>query len=299
MFPIPVAGAVPPCMRPFLLLAMVVFCGCASTLSTLQTAETTPVRHLELKAGIGAFAPLGAVPHLAKALDIEKASLQHLATSGSHPVPPVEQRDALLDAALSVLLQTPGPVWEIGARFGLTSFWDVGARLSSNDWALDSKVRLFKRPLGKELTHSAALDLRYAHVDISNPLVTALDFVNMGGFSRFDVEATGLYTINARDQVRLYGGPKAVYTRFEFDERAFKFGNAATDFAGLPPLAGSLHDTMWFFGGVGGLAATYKRATVYTELNAGYTRLRPELFGKKRNLGGLTLYPAVGVGFAF
>lgn len=282
-----------------LAILLVVCSGCASTLSTLQTAQTTPRGHAELHAGVGAFAPTAAIPHLARAARLESKGLEALATTGSHPTPPQQERDELLDTALSLALQTPGPVWEIGGRYGLTDFWDVGARLSSNDWAVDTKLKFLDRELQPGVSHAAALDLRYAHVDVSNPVVDVLDYVNMGDFSRFDVEATGLYTLDFQHTLRLYGGPKVVYTRFHFDENAFKFGNEATAYANLPPLAGSLTSLMWFFGGVGGISATYQRVTGYLELNAGWTRLRPELLGQRRELSGMTLYPAAGVAVGF
>lgn len=282
-------------MARSLALLLAALTGCASTLSTLQTAETTPKGHAELHAGLGAFMPTAALPHLARAGQLEAKGLEALATTGSHPPPPQEERDELVDTALSLGLQTPGPVWELGARYGLTDFWDVGARLSSNDWAVDTKLKLFDRPLQDGLSHAAAIDVRYAHVDVSNLATDLLDYVNMGDFSRYDVEGTALYTVDMKHVVRVYGGPKLVYTHFTFDENAFKFGNEASAYANLPPLVGSIHDTMWFYGGVAGVSATYKRVTGYLELNGGWTRLRPEVLGKQRDLSGVTVYPAVGI----
>jgi len=282
-------------MARIVVLLALVSSGCASTLSTLQTAETTPKGHAELHAGLGAYAPLGALPHLVKAGELETKGVQSLASTGSHPTPPVQERDELLDAALSLMLQTPGPVWEVGARFGLTDFWDIGARVSSNDWSADTKLRLFKRTLSSDVSHSAALDFRYCNVDVSNPVVDVLDFVNMGDFSRYDLELTGLYTLNVRDVVRLYGGPKIVRTSFHFDENAFKFGNDANAYAGLPPLVGSIDDHMFFYGGVAGISGTYKRVSLYLELDGGWTHLAPEILGEKRDLSGVTLYPAIGL----
>ena len=95
--------------------------------------------------------------------------------------------------------------------------------------------------------------------------------------------------------MRLYGGPKIVRTSFHFDENAFKFGNDATAYAGLPPLVGSIDDHMFFYGGVAGISGTYKRVSLYLELDGGWTHLSPEILGEKRSLSGVTLYPAVGL----
>jgi hypothetical protein len=47
---------------------------------------------------------------------------------------------------------------------------------------------------------------------------------------------------------------------------------------------------------VAGVAVGYKRVFLMLELNAGYTFLRPVLFGERRNLDGFSLYPAIGLG---
>ena len=50
-----------------------------------------------------------------------------------------------------------------------------------------------------------------------------------------------------------------------------------------------------FFGSSVGIAAGYKYVWLMLELTAGYTYCRPTVFGRERNIGGLTLYPAIGL----
>ena len=47
------------------------------------------------------------------------------------------------------------------------------------------------------------------------------------------------------------------------------------------------------------VSVTYAHVTGYLELNVGWTQLTPEVLGQKRDLSGVTLYPAVGVAYGF
>jgi hypothetical protein len=270
--------------------------GCASNLSTLQTAETTPKHHLEVHAGYGAFIPTNAAPHLVKALGMEEDPLKQLVSGHGYPPPTKAQQDELLDTALALALETPGTEWELGARFGLTDDWDIGGRYSSNDWALDTKYRLWHTlPNDRGISQHLAVDVRFVDVDISNPIIDALGYVGLDNFSRYDGEFGLLYTLNWKDILKVYGGPKYVFTYFEADETLYELTNVASDATGIPHLVGSVDSTMHFFGGVGGLSVGYWRIHGFLELNAGYTLLKPTILGEKRNLSGLTFFPAIGL----
>ena len=102
-------------------------------------------------------------------------------------------------------------------------------------------------------------------------------------------------TLDWRDHLKLYGGPKLVFSWFSADPNLYELSELAADAAGVPHPVGSVDSTMQFFGGVAGLSAGYWRIHAFLELDAGYTRLRPTLLGRTRDLGGLTLFPAVGL----
>jgi len=56
---------------------------------------------------------------------------------------------------------------------------------------------------------------------------------------------------------------------------------------------------MHFVGATGGLRAGLPRLSFFFELTAGNTFVNPMILGKERNLGGVTLYPSLGLAGTF
>ena len=56
---------------------------------------------------------------------------------------------------------------------------------------------------------------------------------------------------------------------------------------------------MHFIGATGGLRAGIEYISLVLELTAGYTVANGDILGASRSLGGVTLYPAIGLTAAF
>jgi hypothetical protein len=173
-------------------------------------------------------------------------------------------------------------------RFTATAFHQqVGTDVKWRFWDWQHPIHHIKQ--------AAALQLRGSKIWLSNPALDVLDFVQLGDFSRYDVEANGLYTLNLGDVFKFYGGLKYQVTYLQADDNLVSLSNLGSDTLGLPHITDARSFTGQFFGSVLGLSVGYKYVSFLAELNTGYAYLRPTLFGEKRHLGGLVLFPAIGI----
>jgi hypothetical protein len=281
--------------KPIVALVALLSTGCATTYSTMDTARTTPRGHVQFNYARGIFLPLGPSTDLLSAtggmiknaLD-DKEVLTH------------EEAQHLYDFALGLALQPPAWVDEFQLRTGVAENLDVGLRYSVTQLRLDAKARFFHSEAGHKSQH-ASIGLGASKYLFNNPLFEWLDYVKLSDFSRWDLEVPLLYSFEYRDSFMLYCGAKYVYTRFSIDQDLFEIQRRVSDLADQPAIVESIDANMHFFGSVFGLGGGYKHVFFFTELNYGYVYLRPEMYSfidkqrKQRNLGGLTLHPAIGI----
>ncbi|MBI5546743.1 MAG: hypothetical protein HY901_22905 [Deltaproteobacteria bacterium] len=272
--------------------------GCATTLSTFDTARPTPVKHVRLNVGYGLHLPVGSMVKgvvaageaVAESIEKERATLSE------------EQAEKLYEACVATALTPPSTQWEIMARTGLFRDMDVGLRYSTNALRLDLKYRFFHMGVDDEgKSHHLSIGLSGAYYLFSNPLFEILDYIQLADFSRWDLEVPLLYSWEYRRYFALYLGAKYMYTSFELDSNLHRIQQYVTRLAEMPPITDQISSSMHYFGGVLGLGGGYKWVFVYTELSMGYTRLRPRLYSfvdgatQERNMDGFAVYPAVGL----
>jgi hypothetical protein len=187
-------------------------------------------------------------------------------------------------------------------RAGLADDWDVGLRYSGISWRLDTKFRFLHAGDGPEMAENKrrsfdmAIGVAGARHSFKSPVLDVLEIVQIDDFSRWDVEVPLYASVDFGDILRLYAAPKYIYSRTKLDQRLINFaeqGKNVTGFdVGLPARVKSE-----FVGSTFGVSLGYKYVHVFAEVTGGYNFCKPEVFGQRRNLGGVTLYPAMGIAF--
>lgn len=289
-------------MRPLpLLLLALGAAGCGTTLSTLQTADVTDVGQVQVTGGSGVYVPLGPAVTLVDEGIQQARAIADAQSSGVPYTLSDEAREELLTAAIALAVMPPWLGWEISARTGVwNERMDVGLRYSVNAVRLDAKYKLLHRGDGPEVgavrrrSFDLALGFGVSRYLFDNPLLDVLEYVEVAEFSRWDLEVPVLASVEIGNILKLYGGARYVFSTTSLDAQLVDYaqqaGNVSGLDLGLPPTV-QAH----YIGGAAGLAAGYRWVHAMVELNAGYTVCTPIMFGRRRSLGGPTVYPAVGI----
>jgi hypothetical protein len=291
-------------MRLLALLALLTATGCASTLSTMQTAKPLARGQFQVSGGTGLFVPVG---QLATVIDqgIVQGKAIKKAIDEDQPYT-LAERDAqkLLTVGMALALAPPGSSHELMIRTGLleSNALDMGLRLSTTSVRFDGKVRLLHggdpddslRPLTQRKSLDVALGLGVARHLFKSPILDALEVVKIDDFSRWDIEVPLYMSVDVGDIFKLYAAPKYIFSRISLDSKLVDFAQAGKDVTGFD-LALPARVTSHFYGASVGFALGYKYVHLYAELTGGYIRSRPVVFGQARDLGGVTLYPSVGL----
>lgn len=282
--------------KKILAMLALLLSGCATTLSTMDTARTTPRGHVQFNYASGIHLPLGPSTDLFSAA----AGMVGNALDDKEVLTEEEAQD-LYNFALGLVLQPPAKVSEFQLRTGIMENLDVGLRYSTTQLRLDTKLRFFHNGDDIYKSQHASIGIGVSKYLFSNPLFDWLDYVKLSDFSRWDFEIPLLYSFEYRKSFMLFFGAKYIYTRFSVDQNLYEIQRRVSDMAEQPAIVENINENMHFFGSVVGLGGGYKHVFVFTEINFGYTYLRPEIYSfidkqrKERNLGGLTLYPAIGL----
>jgi hypothetical protein len=282
------------------LLALVLGTGCASNLSTLQTAKPLARGQLQVSAGAGLFVPVGQIVDVAD-LGIDKGREIKRAIDGGQPVSLTEEdQQRMLTAGLALAVAPPGVVNEVMIRAGLVDDLDLGLRYSGISLRLDAKYRFLHAGKGEEgpahqrSSFDMALGAAVARHSFKNPALEVLRYVRIDDFSRYDVEVPLYLSADVGEIFMLYAAPKYVYSRTHLDSRLVDLAEQGSDATGFDARLPARVNSQ-FVGSTLGLALGYKYVHVYAELTGGYTFCKPPIFGQRRDLGGATFYPAIGL----
>jgi hypothetical protein len=186
-------------------------------------------------------------------------------------------------------------------RAGVVENVDLGLRLTTTSVRLDGKWRLAhggNESPGLREHERTSLDLAVGlglsrHL-FKSPVLDALEVVEMDDFSRYDVEVPLYLSFDVGDIFKAYAVPKYVFSRTRMDEKLVDFSQDGKDVTGFDVVLPARVNSH-FAGATLGVAVGYKYVHLYAELTAGYTHCRPTFFGQERDLGGVTLYPAIGL----
>ncbi|MBZ4419845.1 hypothetical protein [Myxococcus sp. RHSTA-1-4] len=286
---------------PLLFLGLVLGPGCATTLSTMQTARTLAPGQVQVTGGMGVYLPVG---NLVRVVDtgIEQGEEARDAIEEDRPYTLDEEaQQRLLTAGVALMVAPPGVNPELMVRVGVVDRVDVGLRYSGISLRADAKVLLLHggdagggRMEPGQRSYDVALGLGAARHFFSSPVLDVLEVVQMGDFSRYDVEVPLYVSADFGDIFKLYGAPKYVFSRTRLDERLVDYsqeGKPVTGFDASLPATVNSH----FVGSTLGVALGYRYVHVFAELTGGYVICKPNLFGAERELGGVTLFPSFGL----
>jgi hypothetical protein len=303
-------------MQRLFLVVPLLASGCATTLSTMDTARTTPPGHVRAEAAMGVFVPAGPIGRL---LDVGFDTADDL-KAGKVTSLTAEQAEKVYEAAVATVVMPPAAVQEVALRTGIAENLDAGLRLSTTALRLDAKFRFLhvgedrapedpkeraRAPVGwpsnPGISHHMSVGASVSKYFFSSFVFDVLDYVQLGDFSRWDFEFPLLYTVEVKDFLTFYGGLKYVLTRFSMDENLVNISKLVASLANAPPPTDQVNSKTHFVGGTAGLGVGYRYVFLYLELTGGYTSCKPRLYSfidgqlRERDLGGVTLYPALGL----
>jgi len=286
-------------LLPVLLLALT--SGCATTLSTMQTARTLEPGQVQVTGGMGIFLPVG---NLIRVVDagIDQGREARDAVDDNRPYALSEEsQQQILSAGVALLVAPPGINPELMVRVGVADRVDVGLRYSGISLRADGKVLLFHggreeggRMEAGQRSYDVALGLGVARYFFSSPVLDVLEVVQMNDFSRYDIEVPLYVSADFGDIFKLYGAPKYVYSHTRLDQRLVDYsrqGAPVTGFDATLPATVNSH----FVGSTVGLSLGYRYVYLFAELTGGYVICNPTLFGAERKLGGVTFFPSFGL----
>ncbi|RKG80127.1 hypothetical protein [Corallococcus terminator] len=270
--------------------------GCATPLSTMQTAKTLSPGQVQVTGSMGVFVPVGTLVDVVD-VGIDQGREARDAIEEGRPYNLSEEdQQRLLTAGIALVVAPPGVNPELMVRVGIVDGLDLGGRFSGNSLRFDGKVRLAHGGEAKNRSYDLALGLGVSKHLFSGAVLDVLEVVQLGDFNRFDVEVPLYLSAEYGDVFKLYGAPKYVYSHTRMDPQLVDFsqqGAPVTGFDVSLPTSVSSH----FVGSTVGFALGYRYVHIYAELTGGYVICKPDLFGAKRNLGGVTFQPSIGLAF--
>jgi hypothetical protein len=291
-------------MRLLPLSVLLLATGCASNLASMQTAKPLARGQLQVSGGVGFFAPAGQVVTVIDQGIRQGKAIKAAIDSGEPYSLSEEDAQTLLGVGLALAVAPPGSSNELMIRAGVLedNTLDLGLRLSTASVRGDAKFRLLHSgdgldsplPDHQRKSFDIALGLGVSRHLFKSPVLDTLEFVKIDDFSRWDIEVPLYMSMDLGDILKLYAAPKYIHSSTRLDQKLVdwsQFGQAVTGF----DLALPSRVTSQFYGTSVGFALGYKYVHLYAELTAGYTYCRPVILGRERDLGGVTLYPSVGI----
>lgn len=257
-------------------LTLLLMSGCATTLSTMQPADTLPAGGWHAGAGMNAIVP---VTRVADALDAASQLEDRVAADPNHEPTDEERRD-YLDAALGLALGAPGVTYDLMLRHGFADRFDAGIRWTTTGLHVDGKLQFLRHPSG----WNGSISVGYVHHFFDGLLFDVLELIEIDDFSRWDIEVPVLFGRSIGDWGTVWGGPKYVFARYSLDA-------AIMDAGGVESSDGSIH----YIGGFAGFAAGYRWVRVFTELTVMNMFAEPVILGEPTDIGGVIVVPSAGL----
>jgi hypothetical protein len=263
--------------------------GCASPMSTLQTARTTPKGDVDAYVGMGlnvSTSLLGSLSDLSKeASDKAKAQI----ALGQTPDLTQDDRESIIAGAISYGLFGPAPVTELGLRYGILDNWDVGAAYTSAGFKLETKFMfLAQRKDGFDLSLGVAGQRQTYEPPVPGFLK---DLFALEDVKRTNIAFHLLAGQHFGRGAFVYGGPKVVYTNLELG-----FIEQISDATAKSVV---VDDSFVMAGAVVGGGLGWKYVFFMLELNALYYSYDSTVLDTPVAVSGIDFYPAVALRVQF
>lgn len=262
--------------------------GCATAPTTLQTARTTEKGEFRFHAGASVPISTRFVAEVADLVDGATARAEDARTAGRE-LTPEEERD-LMEASLGLILFTPAPTFELGARYGIVDDLDVGFEWAGPMLRGDAKVRLYEDPGSVDL--GAMLGYTY-HTSTAPSILEEVqdlfDFVFVIDYARHDLDLTLLANGDVGQTVTWYASLRYLAGIISADVAVGFDRSAAAPF--------EIDTILHLVGGTGGLRVGTEKLEFMLELTVAYIHLEPEVNGDTLGLSGMLFMPAIGLSF--
>ena len=292
------------CMNRFLLCLLPLFTGCATNLSSLQTAKTLNPGQIRLTGGFGVHIPAGQVLRsAAEGIKLSARAAEANARDGAY-VLTADDKEAIGTAAIALAMFPPSSIWELNGRVGLIRNLDVGFRYSINSMRGDVKLRVhhsgdaegWDEERGR--SYDVAIGFGVNKYMLGTPIEGAFGGVRLDEFNRWDIEVPVYFNADWNSHIGLYFVPKFIWSRTTMRQT---FLSKPCDCAsGMEPeVSTQAKVDMMFYGATLGIRFGGWRVSGLLELTVGNTEASPVLFGKKRTLGGATIQPNIGLAVTF
>jgi hypothetical protein len=223
------------------------------------------------------------------AVDTAATLTDRYASDSSYRPTEDDQRRAL-GAAVGLGLAAPGVNPDLMLRLGLFKDFDAGIRYSALNAHVDGKYRFLTTKDVPEDDPNAdpgfqgAVSLGVSKSLYSGLVFDALEFLDVGDYSRWNVEVPVIFGKRMGNIGHVWFGPKYVYSHYSVDASLRNVGI-------VPETSGSIHH----LGAFGGVGLGYKWVFVFTELTVANMFAKPEILGQTVNLGGIVIVPALGL----
>ncbi|MDF2691718.1 MAG: hypothetical protein K0S65_101 [Labilithrix sp.] len=273
-----------------------VFCtACSTTLSTLQPAEPMAPGHVQAQAAFDVAVPAS---RIVDAVDVMATLGDRYASDPSYKPTSEDQRRALA-AAVGLGLSSPGVNPDLMLRMGVVKDLDVGLRWSGLAAHADAKYRLFatREPSADEVEQAkgkigngpdrgfqGSISVGASKALYNGFVFDALDYVDVGDYSRWNIEVPLIFGGRLGDFGHAWFGPKYVFSTYSVDASLQNVGAVS-----------GTHGTIHHLGGFGGIGVGYKVVFVFAELTIAKMFAEPEIFGQRTDLGGIVVVPAGGL----
>ena len=272
-------------LHAILLLAAFATGGCASAISTTQSAETLAPGRVLVSASNNVSIPAS---RIVDTLDAAGTLEEKLRADPAYKFTD-EERATYEDAVLGLALNQPGVAADFMVRYGIAKHLDAGLRYSTTGVHLDAKYQFLDR--GPSGWHGAvSLGVR-RHL-FSGLLFDVLEKVDIKDFSRTDLELPLLLGRSFRQKIggglslagRTWFGPKLIMSKVSVDAKLGAIDETLT-----------LNDRMYYFGGVAGASFGISPFELFAELTVMNLVAKPTIANRQRDLGGIMVMPTIGV----
>ena len=277
--------------------------GCATNLSALQTAKTLRPGQIRIGGGVGLYIPAGQVVNaVGEGVNLAKHGVTAARNKENFTVAD-DEKERLITAAFALAVLPPSTSWEINARYGVVENLDIGLRYGLNALRGDAKFRLIHagghegEGEGGRRSFDVAIGLGVSKYFFSNPVLDVLEKVQLVSFSRWDVEVPVYISADFNPYFGIYFSPKYVFSHTTVEMKLLEVAEACGCLEERLQVPTTVN--MHFVGATGGIRAGLPRLSVFVEMTAGNTFVNPTILGKERNLGGVTLYPSIGLAGTF
>lgn len=291
-------------MKWLLACLMPLAVGCATNLSSLQTAKTLNPGQIRLTGGMGYYVPVGQLVNGAAAgIQIGAEAIKEKMTTNKDYVLTVDDKEQLGNASIALAMLPPSSTYELNARVGVFHNFDVGFRYSINALRGDAKFRVYHsgdaegwdEPRGR--SYDIAIGAAVSKYIMNGP-INGIG-VRLDNFNRWDLEIPVYFSADWNSHIGVYFVPKLLLSRTTLTQTFSGHSCGCQEMTTSAPETSDALVNMMFYGATLGLRFGGWRVTGLLEMTVGNTEAYGVLLGKKRSMGGATIQPNVGLAVSF